>query len=137
MEFTVSSVNGLFLLMLALFPFFLKNKTDKLHIKNKFLFYFIIAVLVSFALTALFAWWSNYSDTLLLKHCGYNFDGMNENEFYGNVAAKNTERVKELVKSIAGIGWPVKVSIIFPFIFLYVLVVYLTLYFLKRIIKNN
>lgn len=137
MEFIVSSINGFFLLIFTLSPFFLKNKTDRLQIKNKFLFYFIIALLLSFAVTTLFAWWANYSDELLLKHYGYNFEGMNDMETYVNVSAKDIERVKELVRSNSGIGWPVKTLIISPFVFLYMLVVYLMYYFLKRIINKN
>ena len=66
---------------------------------------------------------------MLLEHYGYNIDGMNDVEFYGNVSPENMERVKELERSIFGIGYPVKaffgIVIFSPYLFVVYLVGYI------------
>lgn len=70
--------------------------------------YYLINLVTLAILIVLFTWWNNKSDLILLKHYGYNINGMNHDEFYGNVSPKNIERVKNLETSIMGIGWPLK-----------------------------
>ncbi len=64
--------------------------------------------MLSTILIPLFAWWTYYSDLILLEHYGYNIDGMSETERYGKVASENIITVKELEISIMGIGWTLK-----------------------------
>lgn len=132
MEITVSAITYLVFIGLIVCPFFLKNRIEKLQTKNNFLIYLVTIIFASFLMTTVFAWWVNYSDTLLLNYYGYNFDGMNEKEFYRNVAAKDLKRVKELEASISGIGWPAKVMLLSPFSFLYMLTAYFAVIFFKR-----
>lgn len=72
------------------------------------LFYSLIGLSVLGVLMLIFAWWSNESNLILLKHFGYNIDGMSETEFFGNVLPENMDKVKRLETSVMGIGWPVK-----------------------------
>ena len=59
----------------------------------KFLFWgMIFTICISF----LFAWWSSYSDQLLLSHYGYNHDAMNETERYGAITKENLDKVKKI-----------------------------------------
>ena len=97
----------------------------------KFLFYTIIC---SGVLAKLAAWWSNYSNILLLKHYGYDATAMSEAEQYKNVALHNLKKVKTLKISRGGIGWPVKLAMGFPWLTLYNLIVFgvMNLYYKYR-----
>jgi len=86
----------------------------------------------------IFAWWSHESDLILLKHYGYNIDGMNETEFYGNVSPENMEQVNRLVTSVMGIGWPLKAMFGFVMTIPYLIFVYFGKVLIDRImIKKN
>jgi hypothetical protein len=82
------------------------------------------------------AWWSDFSKHLLLSHYGYDFDDMNSIERLQNVAPENLEKVKNLRKSTMGIGWPLKAFIIYPFYFVYLVIVYSVLDYQKNKTKN-
>ncbi|MCO5239536.1 MAG: hypothetical protein M9904_05725 [Chitinophagaceae bacterium] len=85
-----------------------------------------------------FGWWADTSDQMLLKHYGYNFDAMNDTERFGNVSSDNIERVKNLEKSIMGVGWQLKVIITYVFYSPYLLIVYLVAYlFSKKAMKTT
>ena len=78
------------------------------------------------------AWWSSKSTEILLSQNGYNFDAMNYEERFGNVAKENLEKVKNLEISKNGIGWPVKVMFIYPFYFVYMLLIFLVMNFISK-----
>jgi hypothetical protein len=71
---------------------------------------------------------------MLLAYYGYNLDGMNETEYYSQVAGENMERVKSLETNIMGIGWPLKAIITFLIYIPYLFIVYLIAY---RVQKNR
>lgn len=84
----------------------------------------------------IFAWWSHESDLILLKHYGYNIDGMSESDFFGNVLPENMDKVKRLEISIMGIGWPLKAIFGFVMTIPYLAIVYLGKILFGRL-KNN
>ena len=88
-------------------------------------------------LMLIFAWWSYESDLILLKHYGYNIDGMSEADFFGNVSSENLDKVKRLETSIMGIGWPVKAIFGFIMTIPYLIFVYIVKVLTYRIIRNK
>lgn len=86
-------------------------------------------------LMMIFAWWSYKSDLILLKHYGYNIDGMNDTEFYGNVSPENMEQVRSLETSIMGIGWPLKAIFGYLIFIPYLIFVYSGKMLIKRLKK--
>ncbi len=101
------------------------------------LFYSLIGLSVIGVLMLIFAWWSHESDLILLKHFGYNIDGMNEIEFFGNVLPENMDKVKRIETSVMGIGWPIKAILGFVMTFPYLIFVYIVKVFIIRIMKNK
>lgn len=87
-----------------------------------------MSLIISFG----FAWWADTSDLILLKHYGYDIEGMNEKEFYGKVAPENMDKVRSLETSIMGIGWPLKAIMTFIFYSPYILIVYGLTFFIGR-----
>ena len=88
-------------------------------------------------LMMIFALWSYKSDLILLKHYGYNIDGMNDTEFYGNVSPENMEQVRSLETSIMGIGWPLKAIFGYLIFIPYLIFVYSGKMLIKRLKKNK
>ena len=91
-----------------------------------------IGVFLTAILAFVFAWWSYKSDLILLKHYGYDIDGMNETEFYGKVLPENMDKVKGFETSIMGIGWPLKAIMTFIFYLPYLLIIYGATYLIGR-----
>lgn len=110
---------------------------NKKNIKNKFFSYITTCILTSAILILIFAWWSYKSDKILLNHYGYNFNGMNETEYYEHVSAENLVRVKNLEYSIKGIGWPLKAIMTFVFYFPYLLIAYFGNNLISHFRKSN
>ncbi|PHS64711.1 MAG: hypothetical protein COB12_08150 [Flavobacterium sp.] len=104
--------------------------------KNILLNYSLISLSILGILILTFAWWSYKSDLILLNHYGYNIDGMNHNEFYGNVTSENMEKVKSLETSIMGIGWPLKAMFEYVAFIPYLIFVYVGKIIIDRI-KNK
>jgi hypothetical protein len=105
---------------------------NKQTTKNKFLSYMLTSIIITSILMLIFGWWGDKSDMLLLEHYGYNIDGNNDKEIYGNVLPKDMERVKSLETSIMGIGWPLKVIMCYVFYLPYLFVVYLLGLLIRR-----
>ena len=75
----------------------------------------------------IFAWWTDYSNILLLKHYNgyvYNPDSDGYQIEYDNVLPENLERVKSLEIRVMGIGWSLKAIMSFVFYSPYLLIVY-------------
>ncbi|MDD4921503.1 MAG: hypothetical protein PHS30_03385 [Bacteroidales bacterium] len=108
MEVFISIATFLILGLILVTPILLIIILKKLKIKRFKIYYFIIGLLLLVIFVALFAWWSDTSNLILLKHYGYNIDGLNSTEFYGKVSPDNMNRVKMLETSIMGMGWPLK-----------------------------
>jgi|ERR1035437_6804375 hypothetical protein len=107
---------------------FLKRKSPKrIAVKFFLIGFFSMALLIS-----IYAAWSDISNLMLLKHYGYNADSMN----YDNVSSENRERVKNLVTSIMGIGWPLKAIFGFIMTIPYLIFVYIGKIMIGRL-KNN
>lgn len=113
-------------------PFFLLRFINRTNIKYKFIVYLTIGIILTAVITLVFAWWTYTSDLLLLKHYGYDIDGMNETEFYGKVLPENMDKVKSLETSIMGIGWPLKAILTYIYYSPYLLIVYGVTYFIGR-----
>ena len=84
-------------------------------------------LIITFIIILITAWWSSESTEILLSKNGYNFDAMNYEERFENVKKENLEKVKTLEISKNGIGWPAKVMFIYPFYFVYLLLIYLVM----------
>jgi hypothetical protein len=107
---------------------FLKRKSPKkIAVKFFLIGFFLMALSIS-----IFAAWSEISNLMLLKHYGYNADSLN----YENVSSEDRERVKNLVTSIMGIGWPLKAIFGFIMTMPYLIFVYIGKMLISRL-KNN
>jgi len=138
MEIFITAVSFLLFFGLILSPILLLRRINKSKIKFKFITYLIIGLILTAIIVLIFAWWADTSDLILLRHYGYNIDGMNETEFYGKVSPENMDKVNSLVTSISGIGWPVKAFLMFIFYSPYLLVVYFLNYLSHKLkLKRN
>lgn len=133
MEILIKTITFLFLLGLILSPIFILIKVNKFNVRFKFIIYLIIGIITSAFIMFAFAWWSNKSNLILLKHYGYNIDGMNETEFYEKVLPENMDKVKNIETSIMGIGWPLKAIMSFPFYIPYLFVVFIIYSSVKKL----
>lgn len=132
MEILIDIVSFLLFLGLIISPILLLRKINKTKIKFIFFTYLAFGLILASIIAFLFAWWAYTSDLILLKHYGFNINGMNENEFYGNVLPENMDKVKSLETSIMGIGWPLKAILTFVIYTPYLLIVYFTIYLIKK-----
>ena len=108
-------------------PFFTYAFRNKLNIKNsilKFGIFFFLNLIIVGILTLILTYWSEeISKNIILENYGFNFDGMNDSEYYQNVKSENITRITEIRNSMFGIGWPLKAIFVFlffslPYIFL-------------------
>ena len=138
METLITISNFLILGLIIFTPILILIILKRLKTRRTVIIYSLIGLLVLGILMFIFAWWSHESDLILLKHYGYNIDGMNETEFYGNVSPENMEQVNRLVTSVMGIGWPLKAMFGFVMTFPYLIFVYIGKVLIDRImIKKN
>ncbi len=114
MESLITISNFLILGLIIIAPILILYILKRLKTKRIVIIYSLIGLSLLGVLILIFAWWSHESDLILLKHFGYNIDGMNETEFFGNVLPENMDKVKRLEASVIGIGWPV--NAIFGFV---------------------
>jgi hypothetical protein len=117
----------LFITPPAILYFLIKRKVNFL-----FLRYIIFGLILTAIIFTLFAWWTHFSDKLLLSNYGYNFDSMNDIERFENVSVENMDEVKRIENSIMGIGWPLKAMMMFPLFSIYLFVIYLIGYGYKK-----
>jgi hypothetical protein len=133
MEILIDIIDFSLFVGLIISPIFLLRQIKKTQIKFKFITYLTLGLILTAIIVFAFAWWTDTSNLILLKHYGYNIDGMNETEFYGNVLPENMDKVNSLVTSIMGIGWPLKAILTFVFYSPYLLIVY----FIFHLIRKN
>ena len=124
METLITISNFLILGLIILAPILILIILKRLKTKRTVIIYSLIGLFVLGVLMLIFAWWSYESDLILLKHFGYNIDGMSETEFFGNVLPENMDKVKRLETSVMGIGWPVKAIFGFVMTIPYLIFVY-------------
>ncbi|WP_346853919.1 hypothetical protein [uncultured Draconibacterium sp.] len=124
METLITISNFLILGLIIFAPILILIILKRLKIKSTVIIYSLIGLFVLGVLMLIFAWWSYESDLILLKHFGYNIDGMSETEFFGNVLPENMDKVKRLETSVMGIGWPLKTMFGFIMTIPYLIFVY-------------
>jgi len=137
MEILLKIISFVLLVSLVIFPIFILKQLKKRKTKNVFILYLIISLIITFILILIIAWWSNFSNKLLLSHLGYDFEAMNDIQRFQNVASENLDKVKKLRISTMGIGWPLKAFIFYPFYLPYLLIVYFGSSFLTRIKQKS
>jgi hypothetical protein len=137
MEKLITLVSFSLFVGILLCPILLLRKIKTTKIRYKFLTYLTIGLFLNAVIVLVFAWWSYTSDLMLLEHYGYNIDGMNEAEFYGNVIPENMDKVKSIQRSIMGIGWPLKAIFAFVFCSPWIIVVYFVFYLTDKIKLNK
>lgn len=111
------------------------NKRKQLRFN--FLTYLTIGLILTAAITLTFAWWTDYSDQLLMSHYGDDFNAMNETDQFEKVETKNLERVKQLEIGYFGIGWPLQAIMTFVFYLPYLLIVYLVGHLITKAKRKN
>ena len=135
MDTLITITNFLIFGLIIIAPIFILIILKRLKAKRTLLIYTLAGFSVLGLLMLFFAWWSYESDLLLLEHYGYNNDGVNETEFYGDVSAENMEQVKRLETSTMGVGWPLKAMFGFVMIIPYLIIVYIGKVLIDRL-KN-
>ena len=137
MEILLKIISFVLLVSLVIFPIFILKQLKKRKTNNVFILYLIISLIITFILILIIAWWTNFSNKLLLSHLGYDFEAMNDIQRFQNVAAENLDKVKKIRISTMGIGWPLKAFIFYPFYLPYLLIVYFGSSFLTRIKQKS
>lgn len=137
MEILVAAISLTLLGMLLLGPIFILRYLNRTNTKYKFISYLAISLFLSACIMCVFAWWGHTSNKLLLTHYGYNFEGWNDKENYAQVAPENLERVKTLMTSAIGIGWPLKAMMAYAFYFPYIWIVYVGYYLSRQFLKKS
>jgi hypothetical protein len=132
MEILIDIISFSLFVGLILCPILLLRQINKTKIKFKFITYLTLGLILTAIITFVFAWWTDTSDLILLRHFGYNIDGMNETEFYGKVLPENMDKVKRMEKSIMGIGWPLKAFLTFIYYSPYIFIVYFIVYLIGK-----
>ena len=132
MEILTTTITFLLLIALIVSPSFIIFGLNKLNLKYKFLLYLFSGIIITSILTFLLAFWSDWSNKILLSHYGYDFDAMNDVERYRNVTKENLGKVKGLEISMMGIGWPLKAFMADSIYLPYLLIVYILTYFYKK-----
>lgn len=125
MEILITTSFFLILGLMIVFPIILLIILKKFRTKRIFIIYALVSLFILGLLTLIFAWWADKSDMILLEHYGYNDYAENNTERFQNVAQENLERVKQLEESMMGVGWPLHAILVFPYIILYLTIVYL------------
>lgn len=136
MEILIKLISFTLIISLIVFPIFILKQLYKRKTKNIIIFYFTICLIITFLLVLTVAWWSHFSKQLLLSYYGYDFDDLNNIERLQNVAPENLDRVKNLRSSTMGIGWPLKAFFLYPFYFVYLVIVYSVLDYQKNKTKK-
>ena len=137
METLITISNFLILGLIFIAPILILIILKRLKTKRIVIIFSLIGLSVLGVLMLIFAWWSHESNLILLKHFGYNMDGMSETEFFGNVLPENLDKVKRLETSVLGIGWPVKAILGFVMTIPYLIIVYLGKIMIDRLKQNK
>ncbi len=116
-------------------PFLILKILNKRKSRAKGFKFFAIGTFILLLLMTSFAAWNDYSDMILLKHYGYDFYELHvTGHEFDNVLPENREEVKSLIRSVSGIGWPLKAIFGYVYILPYLLLVFIIG---KFIWKNN
>ena len=137
METIIKIADLLILGLILSTPILLLLILEKLNTKRTFLIYLLIGVIVLGILIFTFSWWCDKSNMMLLRNYGYNIDGMNDIEIYGNVSPNDLEQIKRLETSIMGIGWQLKALFGYVFVIPYLLFIYLGKMLITRLANKR
>jgi hypothetical protein len=141
METLTTIISFLLLLGLISVPILLFVGIKKWYrLKFNFLTYLISGLIITAGIMWIFAWWTDYSNILLLKHYNgyvYNPDSDGYQIEYDNVLPENLERVKSLEIRVMGIGWSLKAIMSFVFYSPYLLIVYGVGQLIRRVKRKN
>lgn len=135
LEFLLWIPSIILILTIILLPFFVV-RTLTVSINNKFtrlISTFSLTLIASFVLTFLLVYYSvEFSNDLIVTKYGFNFNGMNEEEYYKNVSSENLIRLKAIRNSQMGIGWPLKALFAFVLFTLPINLIVSIVYGIKR-----
>ncbi len=137
METIIKIADLLILGLIISTPILLLLILEKLNTKRTFLVYLLIGLFVLGILIFTFSWWCDKSNMMLLRNYGYNIDGMNDIEIYGNVSPNDLEQIKRLETSIMGIGWQLKALFGYVFVIPYLLFIYLGKMLITRLASKR
>ena len=138
METLVSTISIILLIGLILVPILLFLGLKKWYkLKFSLVIYLILGFFITVSIMWSFAWWSDYSNQLLMSYYGYDFHAMNDTERFLNVQSENLENVKRLEIGYFGVGWPLKAIMSYVFYSPYLLIVYLFGQLIRRIKRKN
>lgn len=137
METLLTISNFLILGLILAVPILILIILKKKNVGHTLIIYFPASLLILAILTLVLAWWLHASDLILLKHYGYNIDGINEAGFYRNVSPENMDKVKNLEISIMGIGWPAKAIFGYITFVPYLIFVYIGKIIVDKMNKNK
>jgi len=137
METIIKIADLLILGLIISTPILLLLILEKLNTKRTFLVYLLIGLFVLGILIFTFSWWCDKSNMMLLRNYGYNIDGMNDIEIYGNVSPNNLEQIKRLETSIMGIDWQLKALFGYVFVIPYLLFIYLGKMLITRLANKR
>ncbi|WP_338762946.1 hypothetical protein WAF17_18630 [Bernardetia sp. ABR2-2B] len=134
MEILVKTIFILLFLSLVIAPFLIGIILNKFELTYKFMIYLFLSIVITFSISLILGWWSDFSTKILLSYYDYDLKTMGGDRFR-NVAAENIERVKILLIRYYGVGWIVKVFMIYVFYLPYILLVYLITYLFSKVKK--
>ncbi len=132
MKIITTVISFLILALLIFSPIIIIKILRKRNVKHHFITYIFLGFLITSFLALFFAWWSDFSDEILLSSYGYDFNAMDDYERYKNVSPDNLAAVKQLRMSMMGIGWPLKAIMTYTFYSPYLLLIYLFGYLFKK-----
>lgn len=125
MEIFIRVIDFLFFIIIIAIPFLVFIMLRKLNGRKQTIYYFLTGIILSSFLVYFFAWWVDTSNIILLKYYGYNLQGINTPESYENVLPQNIQKVKNIEKSVMGIGWTLKAMLGFIMYISYLLVIFI------------
>jgi len=138
METLITISNFLILGFIVFAPILILIILKKLKTKWTLIIYSLISLFILGVIMLISAWWADKSNMILLEHYGYNWDGWNDAEKFKNVNSENIERVKSILISVMGIGWPVKAFFGFVMFIPYLIIVYIGKIIINKLrIKKN
>lgn len=104
METLIMIINFLAIGMIITAPFLIYTMLKRTNITRFSICYFLMGIVLSGLMICVFAWWRDFSNIILLRYYGYNMQGVSTYELYKNVLPKNVQKVKDIEKSVMGIG---------------------------------
>jgi hypothetical protein len=110
LEIIFLTVTLLSYLLILSTPFLLSR-----YIKtNNFFKLSLVSVVFTFTFSTLSTYWSeDLSDKLIYKIYGFDDYGMSEEERFGKVSLENRQTIQEIYNGSFGIGWPLKLIMMY------------------------